>query len=222
MRSFRWIYEHALARKGSIEALEALLPVPKTEAQLLAMTDDRYLSDMVRRVFRAGLKHSMVDAKWPAFEQVFYGFNPRKIVLMSDDMLEQKMQDKSIIRHWGKIKSVRTNAFMVDSLSREKGSFGRFLADWPADNIIGLWQHLAKSGAHLGGSSAPSFLRMVGKDTFILSNDNVAALKAQGIIDKKPTGKKALQDVQYTFNQWHAESGRPYCQISRLLSFCAD
>lgn len=222
MRSFKWIYEHALARKGSIETLESLLPIPKSGIELSEIPDDRYLSDMSRRVFRAGLKHSMVDAKWPAFEQVFFGFNPQKLTLMSDDMLEQAMQDKRIIRHWGKIKSVRINAFMVDQIAQQKGSFGQFLADWPADDIVGLWKYLAKYGAHLGGNSAPAFLRMVGKDTFLLTNDNIAALKVQGIIDKKPTGKKALQDVQDVFNRWHAESRRPYCQISRLLSFCAD
>ncbi len=222
MHNFKWIYEHALARKGSIEKLESLLPVPKTASQLIAVSDDRYLSDMCRRVFRAGLKHSMVDAKWPAFEQVFFGFDPKKIILMSDDMLEQTMQDKRIIRHWGKIKSVRSNAFMIDQITQQHKSFGQFLADWPSNDIVGLWQYLAKYGAHLGGNSAPAFLRMVGKDTFLLSNDNLAALKAQGIIDKKPTGKRALNDVQDVFNRWHAESHRPYCQISRLLSFCAD
>ena len=222
MRSYKWIYEHALSRKGSIENLEALLPTPKTYKELATTPDDRLLSDMVRRVFRAGLKHSMVDAKWPAFEEVFFDFNPEKLTLMSDEMLEAKMQEKRIIRHWGKIKSLRTNAYMVYEIKQKQGSFGRFIADWPAEDIIGLWQFLAKNGAHLGGNSASAFLRMTGKDTFLLTNDNVAALKAQEIIDKKPTSKKALSDVQDAFNQWHSESGRPYCQISRLLSFCAD
>ena len=37
-----------------------------------ATPDDRYLSDMwPRRIFRAGLKYSLVDGKWPAFEEVF-------------------------------------------------------------------------------------------------------------------------------------------------------
>ena len=71
----------------------------------------------------------------------------------------------------------------------------------------------------MGGNSGPYFLRMVGKDTFILTDDVVAALKAQGVIDKKPTAKRDLQKVQEAFNQWQAESGRPLSQISRLLSY---
>lgn len=70
--------------------------------------------------------------------------------------------------------------------------------------------------------SAPRFLRMVGKDTFILSEDVVAALKAQDIIDKAPTSLKDLAVVQAVFNQWQAQSGRPLCQLSAMLAYTAN
>lgn len=222
MKDFNWIYEHALARKGDQQALEALLPAAKTTDELAALGDDRYLSAMSLRIFRAGLKHSMVDARWPAFEEVFFGFNPPKLVLLSDEALERTLQDKRLIRHWGKIKSIRSNARMIGELSKEHGGFGRFLANWPGDNIVGLWQLLAKQGQQLGGKSAPYFLRMVGKDTFLLTGDVVAALVAQGIVDKKVTSKAELNAVQEAFNQWQAQSGRPLCHISRLLAFSVD
>ena len=60
---------------------------------------------------------------------------------------------------------------------------------------------------------------MLGKDTFVLTDDVVAALKAQGVVDKKPTGQRDLAAVQTAFNQWRSESGRPLCQISRLLAY---
>ncbi len=220
MRSYDWIYQHALAQKGTPEQLESLLPTPKTAQQLIAVSDDRYLSEMSRRVFRAGLKHEMVDKKWPAFEEVFFGFDPNKLILMSDEALENTLQDKRIIRHWGKIKSIRHNALMVIELAREQGGFGQFLAQWPGSDMIGLWKLLTKRGKQLGGNSGPYFLRMVGKDTFVLTGDVVAALIAQGIIDKKPTSQADLQQVQSAFNQWQAQSGRPLCQISRMLAFC--
>ncbi|MNU09310.1 hypothetical protein D3C72_2558090 [compost metagenome] len=59
---------------------------------------------------------------------------------------------------------------------------------------------------------------MVGKDTFIPTDDMVAALKAQDIIDKAPTSQKDLALVQSAFNQWHADSGRPLCQLSVMLA----
>lgn len=182
------------------------------------MGDDRYLSLISLRIFRAGLKHSLVDAKWPAFEEVFFGFDPQKVVLMSAEHLERLMQDARLIRHLGKLKSVPRNAQMVLDLAREHGSFGNFLADWPETDIVGLWKLVSKRGNQLGGLSAPRFLRMAGKDTFIPSDELVAALKAQEIIDKPPTSLKDLAAVQAAFNQWREESGRPLCQLSVMLA----
>jgi 3-methyladenine DNA glycosylase Tag len=103
MTPFATILEAARARQGAA-ALEARLPQPNTEAQLRAIPDDRYLSQMSRRIFRAGLKHSLVDAKWPAFEEVFRGFDPRAVRAMPDEALEGLLADARLIRHWGKLK----------------------------------------------------------------------------------------------------------------------
>ncbi len=218
MKSFQWILEHANAHKGA-EFVAASMPANKDAAQLRAVSDDRYLSAICQRVFRAGLKHALVDSKWPAFELAFYGFDPEKVSLMSDEQLEMQMQNEALIRHWGKLKSVRTNALMVAELSRQHGGFGQLIADWPGSEIIELWALLKKRGAHLGGQSAASFLRMVGKDTFRLTPDVVAALQAQGVVDKLPTSKGDLQKTQDAFNHWQAESGRPLSHISSLLAF---
>ncbi|QMV61633.1 DNA-3-methyladenine glycosylase I [Pseudomonas berkeleyensis] len=218
MRDYKWLHEFCLNRFGSVKALEAMLPKPRSDAELRALSDDRYLSLISLRIFRAGLKHSLVDAKWPAFEEVFFGFDPEKVVLMGAERLENLMQDARLIRHLGKLKSVPRNAQFILDVRREKGSFGALIADWPVSDVVGLWKYLAKHGSQLGGLSAPRFLRMVGKDTFIPTDDMVAALKAQGVIDKAPTSQKDLAAVQAAFNQWHAESGRPLCQLSVMLA----
>ncbi|WP_191832844.1 DNA-3-methyladenine glycosylase I [Pseudomonas fluorescens] len=218
MRDYQWLHEYCLNRFGSAAALEAHLPQAKSTEQLRAISADRYLSTLALRVFRAGLKHSLVDAKWPAFEEVFFGFDPHKVVLMGAEHLERLMQDTRIIRHLGKLKSVPRNAQMVLDVEKEQGSFGALIADWPVTDIVGLWKYLAKHGNQLGGLSAPRFLRMVGKDTFIPTDDMSAALIAQDIIDKPPTSQRDLALVQAAFNQWHAESGRPLCQLSVMLA----
>lgn len=218
MRDYKWLHEYCLNRFGSVAALEARLPTPLTEAELRQIGDDRYLSLIALRVFRAGLKHSLVDAKWPAFEQAFFGFDPHKVVLMGAEHLERLMQDARLIRHLGKLKSVPRNAQFVLDVAHERGSFGALIADWPCNDIVGLWKYLAKHGAQLGGLSAPRLLRMIGKDTFVPSDDMVAALKAQGVVDKAPTSLKELAAVQAAFNQWQAQSGRPLCQLSVMLA----
>ncbi|MGE9763837.1 DNA-3-methyladenine glycosylase I [Pseudomonas sp. PDM20] len=222
MRDYPWLYEYCLNRFGSVEALEARLPQARSPAQLAAVSDDRYLSLISLRIFRAGLKHSLVDAKWPAFEEVFFGFDPEKVVLMGGERLENLMQDTRLIRHLGKLKSVPRNAQFVLDIAREYGSFGKLLADWPSSDIVSLWKLLAKRGNQLGGMSAPRFLRMAGTDTFVLSDDVVAALKAQEIVDKTPTSLKDLALVQTAFNTWQEQSGRPLCHISMMLSYTVN
>lgn len=222
MRDYSWLHEYCLNRFGSAQALEARLPVPASAEALRAMPDDRYLSQISRRVFRAGLKHSLVDAKWPAFEEAFFGFAPEKAVLMGGEHLERLMGDTRLIRHLAKLSSVPRNAQMVLEAAREHGGFGAFLADWPETEIIGLWRHLARHGSQLGGLSAPSLLRMVGKDTFIPSADVVTALKAQGIIDKAPSSQRDQAAMQAAFNAWREQSGRPLCQLSMMLALTVN
>lgn len=222
MRDFQWMLEYGINRFGSLKALEARLPQPATKTQLISVPDDRYLSLIALRVFRAGLRHSVVDAKWPNFEEVFWQFNPEKVVLLSAEHIERLMQDTRIIRHLGKLKSVPRNAQMLLDIRHEFGSFGAFLAQWPEDDIVGLWRYLAKHGHQLGGLSAPRFLRMAGKDTFVLSDDVVAALVAQDIVTKRPTSQRDLALVQEAFNAWQAQSGRPLCQLSMLLAMTVN
>lgn len=219
MLKFEQILETAALRKGGERALNAMMPEVASNRVLIGRSDAWYLSAITRRIFRAGLKHSLVDARWPAFEQSFFDFDPEKLVLMPDRMLDERMLDASLIRHWGKMKAIRPNAQMVIELSAEYGGFGRFLAQWPQDDTVGLWRCLFKRGKQLGGNSAPMFLRMVGRDSWVPTTDVVAALVGQGVIDKSAASQRDQKAAQLAFNQWQQESGRPQSHISRILSF---
>lgn len=214
---FAEILDAARGRHGAA-GLEARLPTPKTPDELRATPDDRYLSDMQRRIFRAGLKHSLVDAKWPAFEEVFHHFEPRRVRAMPDEDLEKLLGDARLIRHWGKLKSVRDNAAALLDVAAENGSFGAWLAGWPGDDIVGLWEALAKRFGQMGGNSGPSFLRMVGKDTFVLTHSVTAALKRWGVIAGPAKNRKDRAQVQAAFNSWARQSGRPLCQLSLIVA----
>jgi 3-methyladenine DNA glycosylase Tag len=218
--SFAPILDAARTRHGT-QAMEARLPHPKTPAELAAIGADRYLSQMSLRVFRAGLKHSVVDAKWPAFEEVFHAFDLRRVRAMSDEALEGLLGNARLIRHWGKLKSVRDNAAAMLEIAEEHKSFGAWLAGWPGEDIVGLWEALAKRFSQMGGNSGPSFLRMVGKDTFILSPSVVAGLKHwAGMAPPKNRGDRAA--AQAVFNGWAAETGRPLSQLSLILAMSVD
>ena len=218
MKKFQPILAKAIKRAGGEAAFEDLLPTPASNRKLKAMKDDRYLSIMSQRVFSAGLKHSMVEAKWPAFEEAFHAFDPRRVANMPEDELEGLMQDRRLIRHWPKISSVPANAGAMLTIIGEAGSFGAWIADWPTTDIVGLWAEMGKRFKQLGGMSTPYFLRWVGKDTFVVTPDVAKGLMAAGVVDRKPSGKRDLALVQEAFNAWAEETDRPLCQLSRALA----
>ena len=221
MQDFTYWYESACKAVGSKAALEKRMPDLQSAEQLAKKSDAHFLSFMCLRVFQSGLQHKMVLDKWPRFEEVYFGFDPQKIVRLSDEQLETKMQSGGLIRHWRKTLAIRTNAQMVMEVSGAHGSFGAWLACWPVDNAVDLWRFLKKEGAHLGGHSGPRFLRMVGYDTFLLSEDVVVTLKAHGVIDRAPGTIKELAYLQSRFSQWAAEGGRPQAHVSRMISLLA-
>ncbi len=222
MVPFGPLLERATIRSGGRRTLQARLPLPKTTADLADTGDDRYLSMMSQRIFRAGLKHALVDSKWPAFEDAFHGFAPKRVAMMSDEDLDDLMANRALIRHWTKICAVRSNATSMVARSAEHGGFGSWIAGWPGDDIVGLWEVLAKEFRQLGGNSGPSFLRMAGKDTFVLTGDVIGALIDNDIVTRPPTGKAARRQVAAAFNAWAEETGLPLCQISMILALSRE
>ncbi len=211
-----------MERNGGAAALKKKLPQAKTNRALTAVRDDRYLSQMSLRVFSAGLKHSMVLGKWPAFEEIFHGFEPRKVRAMADEDLEALMGETRIIRHWGKIKSVRANAAAICEIAEEAGGMGAWLAAWKPEQTVELWDQLQKRFSQLGGNSGPYFLRMVGKDSFNLTPYVLSALKHWELYDGTGKGKRERAKVQEVFNALAEESGLPLCQISMTLAQSVD
>ena len=93
-------------------------------------------------IFRAGFVWRIIDYKWPGFESAFAKFNPLAVAHFSDERLEELAQDTTIVRHFTKIVAVRHNAVYVLDQQRRHGSFGAFIADWPTEDIVGLWLEL--------------------------------------------------------------------------------
>jgi len=216
-RSFQELWDKAVRRKGE-EALLQRLPEAKSPEELAAISDARYLSRMAQVVFSAGFVWRVIEAKWDGFEAAFDGFDPDVVAGYDHDDEARLARDERIVRNPQKIRATVGNARFIHDIANEHGSFGRFVADWPVTDIVGLQGVLKKSGKRLGGASGPRVLRGMGKETFILTNDVVAALVEQGIVDKTPTSKKALAATQEAFNAWREESGRGLGQISMVLA----
>lgn len=218
MDTYDELWERAISRHDDEAAVESRLPEPKTRRALMRTPDDRYLAEMAKAIFRSGFVWKVVETKWPGFEEAFHGFDPGKVAQLTQGELAELAKDERIIRHRKKIEAVRANARFVVETGMDHGSFGRFLAGWDSADIVGLWLHLRKKASRLGGNTGPYVLRFVGKDTFILSRDVVASLMRQEIVGKPPTSQRDLRAVQDAFNHWAEQSGRPLCQLSRILA----
>lgn len=219
MEKFDQIYQRACDRKGGEQALEGLLGKPASHNTLVALDDSRYLSAFSKKVFQSGFVWRVVEQKWPNFEYLFWQFKIDKLVLMPPEMLVEKAQDPQIIRNYTKVKSIVDNAHMMKMAADKHGSFARFIADWPTDNIIGLWDFLKQEGARLGGNTGPYGLRAVGKDTFLLSRDVEGYFRNFQLIDGGLTSKRSLTTIQACFNEWQQQSGKSLMEISRSIAF---
>ena len=219
MKSFAKIHARAADRKGGDAVLASLLGPKPDNAAVAKVPDDRILSTMAERVFAAGFVWRVIEQKWPGFEEAFLGFEPKRLLFQPEDFWHDLTADKRIVRNPQKIKSVRDNAAFVEAVAKEHGSFGKFLAAWPANDQIGLTAYLGKHGSRLGGNTGQYFLRWLGWDCFIISQDMGAALRDAGLdIAATPTSKKDLQKVQDQVNAWAAETGLPRVHISRILA----
>lgn len=217
--SFLTIYRRACERKGGERVLEAMLRAPLTKANVEKISDDRFLAAMTKQVFKSGFVWRVIEQKWPDFETVFFGFDVDKVLLMPDEMLEQKASDKRIVRNYKKVTTVRDNAMMIKDVALEYGSFGKFVASFEKDNITSLWEFMKKRGARLGGNTGPYMLRALGIDTFLFSRDVEGYLRKHDIVDGGLTSKKSLSSANAAFAQWHRESGRSLQEISAIVAY---
>ena len=217
--SFKTIRARTAKRKGGEKVLTSLLPKKRNNKDLARLGDDRVLAEMARRVFSAGFVWSVIDQKWPGFEEAFLGFNPKRLLFQPAEFWHDLASDKRIVRNPQKIKSVRENARFVSEITAEHGSFGKFLATWPVDDQIGLMEVLAKRGSRLGGNTCQYLLRFLGRDSFILTSDLILCLRDAGVpIGEKGTSKKDMKLAQEQINAWARETGLPLTHISRICS----
>ncbi len=219
MRSFDQIYAIAADRQGGEQELEARLNHPLSPEELARTQDDRWLSAMAKCLFQAGFNWKVIDAKWPGMEDAFDGFDPALVQCYHDDDVDRLLADKRIVRNGAKVMAVIENARFIKDIATEAGSAGAYFANWPNAQYVELLSTLTKRGTRLGSVTGQRLLRMMGKDSFILTADVVARLVAEGVVDKAPTSKRALAATQGAFNRWSEQSGRGLTQVSQILAF---
>jgi 3-methyladenine DNA glycosylase Tag len=219
LTSFQTIRARAEKRKGGAVALARLMPPAPDPKALRKLRDDRVLAEMARRVFSAGFAWSVIEAKWPSFEEAFLRFEPSRLAFEPDEFWHRLTMDARIVRNGAKIASVRDNARFVLDVAKAHGSFGRFLSTWPPSDEVGLLELMAKRGSRLGGASGQMLLRFLGYDAFVATKDVAACLRGAGLdIAEAPTSKRDLAKIQEQFNAWAKETGLPYRHMSLICA----
>ncbi len=210
-------------RHGGSKALAASMPSFKSQRALSKTQNDRWLAEMTRCVFQAGFVYRVINHKWDDFEDVFFGFPPDRILMLSPDQIDKISQNPRIVRNRQKVLTVQSNAQYIQSVSKDFGSFGRFVSDWPESDLIGLFKHMKRNGARLGGMTGQRLLRTMGKDTFIVTGDVVRCLRLANVdITMSPNTQREQKLIQAAFNRWHEDSGLPYSHLSRIAAMSVD
>jgi 3-methyladenine DNA glycosylase Tag len=220
MRDFAEIEAIAVGRKGA-GLLEGLIR-PVAVGELAAKPLSVWLEAMAKAIFQAGFSWSVIDAKWPAFQAAFAGFDPGKLALWHDDDMARLLADPGIVRNGAKISAVLENAAFLTELQHETGDAAGHLAHWPGADQAGFLAMLGKRGVRLGGNTGQRVCRMVGRDSYVLSDDVVKRLLIEGVIEGPPSSAKAMGRVQAAFNTWADQSGRNLAQISQILAQSVD
>jgi len=90
--------------------------------------EDRHLFEMlVLEGAQAGLSWETILKRRSEYRRVFHHFDPVKVAKMSDEELNQLLQNPGIIRNRLKVYSARKNALVFLEIQKEFGSFSNYV-----------------------------------------------------------------------------------------------
>ncbi|MGE5392314.1 MAG: DNA-3-methyladenine glycosylase I [Candidatus Saccharibacteria bacterium] len=129
-------------------------PWPKTDDKLYLKYHDeewgkpvhdarKIYEFLVLEVFQAGLSWRTVLYKRQAFRKAFAGFDPKKVARFGKKEIARLLNDKNIIRNRLKIMAAIGNAREFLKVSKEFGSFDRYMWSWVKHKPI---DHKLKTG----------------------------------------------------------------------------
>ena len=102
MEKFAPIYDRAAERHGGKKAVARMMPKVRSPRALSATKNDRWLAEMTRCIFQAGFVWRVINQKWDDFEDVFFGFPPDKVVMLSPDQIDRSQSTSPHESRWSK------------------------------------------------------------------------------------------------------------------------
>ena len=122
--------------------------------------DRRYVEQLFKAIFQAGLSWPVVESHWPAFSGVFHDFDPVQVAAMTPEEIDRAEHDPTIIRNHRKIREAVESAVAVNEVVAQYGSFDAYLRSFgsPEEEIDDLQRRFPG----LGDFSAWWFMQSVG------------------------------------------------------------
>jgi 3-methyladenine DNA glycosylase Tag len=219
MLKFADIEKQVEAQHGDLDTVKGRVALVKSADELRATGDDRYLSELSKIIFQLGFNWKVIDNKWPAFETAFQHFELTHCAGLVDEQLEQLMQGGTIVKNWVKVKSVRGNARWLQQVASEHGSVGNFVASIQPGSYCEAVLAMQKQGERVGTKTAQMWLRRMGAEALILSDDVLNALQRNQVMTKAPSSKRDWQEFQDILDQWRDETGQTLNYLSQMLAF---
>lgn len=100
------------------------------------VTDDKTLFEfLVLESAQAGLSWITILKRREGYKNLFADFNVEKVATFSEEDIDRIVQDKSIIRHRGKIAATISNAKIFMQIQAEYGSFYQYLYSFMPDQV---------------------------------------------------------------------------------------
>ena len=219
MISIKPIAEQAASHHGGMQALQRKLRVPMSLTELRALSNDRWLSELSKVTFQIGFNWSLVDKKWPAFEEQFFGFDIAICASLPDEAIEDAMATGKIIRNWKKLKAIRANAQWMMNLADQHGSVGEYLSELDSRSYFEQLLNMQKGATNVGIRTVQIWLRKLNVDAFVYTPDVERVLKMYGVIDKPPSSKASWLELQKQLNTWMEEGNYSLSNLSQILAF---
>ena len=90
--------------------------------------DDQELFEMIiLEGAQAGLSWETILNKREGYRAAFHGFDPVKVAAMTDEDLQERLQNPAIVRNKLKVNAARKNAIALLNIQEEFGSFDAYL-----------------------------------------------------------------------------------------------
>ena len=100
---------------------------PWPHLELGPQDDSRYLEQLVKAIFAAGLNWQVVQSHWAALSEAFHGFDPVQLAAMTERDIDRAAQNPHVIRNRRKISESVESAAAANEVIAEHGSFDAFL-----------------------------------------------------------------------------------------------